>query len=85
MVQSIHHHNNELYSLKELKMPKVRVINSFEDLLKAIAEDFAEKQESEQEQQSNNNFDTCVKISKIITNLEFIIQELKSIRTELSK
>lgn len=68
-------------------MPKVRVINSFEDLLKAIAEDFAEKQESEQEQQIQNNdkFDTCVKISKIITNLEFVINELKSIRNELSK
>lgn len=68
-------------------MPKVRVINSFEDLLKAIAEDFAEKKESEQEQQSQNNdkFDTCVKISKIITNLEFVINELKNIRTELSK
>lgn len=68
-------------------MPKVRVINSFEDLLKAIAEDFAEKQEAKEEQQSQNDkqFDTCVKISKIITNLEFIIQELKNIRTELSK
>lgn len=68
-------------------MPKVRVINSFEDLLKAIAEDFAEKQESEQEQQNQNNdkFDTCVKISKIITNLEFVINELKNIRNELSK
>ena len=68
-------------------MPKVRVINSFEDLLKAIAEDFAEKEEAKEEQQSQDNkqFDTCVKISKIITNLEFVIQELKNIRTELSK
>ena len=68
-------------------MPKVRVINSFEELLEAIAEDFAEKEEAKEEQQSQNNkqFDTCVKISKIITNLEFIIQELKNIRTELSK
>ena len=68
-------------------MPKVRVINSFEDLLEAIAEDFAEKEEAKEEQQSQDNkqFDTCVKISKIITNLEFVIQELKNIRTELSK
>lgn len=72
-------------------MTKVRVINSFEELLEAIAEDLLEAEAKKQDRQEQKNkkeddeFNTCVKISKIITNLEFIIQELKNIRTKLAK
>lgn len=72
-------------------MQNVHIINSFEELLQAIAEDLLEAEAKKQEGQGqqnkkeNDEFDTCVKISKIITNLEFIIQELKNIRTKLSK
>ena len=85
MVQSIHHHNNELYSLKELKMSEVRI--PVEELLEMITESLfeAEAKMQNRQEKKTDEFNTCVKISQIITSLEFIIQELKNIRTQLYK
>ena len=85
MVQPIHYHNNELNSLKELKMSEVRI--PVEELLEMITESLfeAEAKMQNRQEKKTDEFNTCVKISQIITSLEFIIQELKNIRTQLYK
>lgn len=66
-------------------MSEVRI--PVEELLEMITESLfeAEAKMQNRQEKKTDEFNTCVKISQIITSLEFIIQELKNIRTQLYK